>query len=87
MALPELQLNCVCQQEGRTELLQKGCCECGNRLKELKGNMQKAWRAGHHVILKGEKLLVSRSDSKMEENTGFVREIVGVTSPQPLLNQ
>lgn len=75
------------QGEGKTGLLQKGCCECGNRLKELKGNRQKAWRVGHHLILKGEKLLVSRSDSKMEENTGFVLEIVGVTSPQPLLNQ
>lgn len=83
------------QGEGRTELLQKGCCECGNRLEELKWNMEKAWRAGHHLILKGAKLLVlSRSDSKMEENTGFVLEVIGVpyfyttvTSPEPPLNQ
>lgn len=60
------------QGEGRTELLQKGYCESGNRLKELKWKMGKAWRAGHHLILKGAKLLVSTSDSKMEENTGFV---------------
>lgn len=61
-----------------TEVLQKVCYKCRDSLKELKWNMEKkVGGTGSHVILNCSKLfVVSRCDSSMEGNAGFVLEII-----------